>query len=428
MLRLAAGDYVKIVAFGASMTYGMECDPAHGYYDSRAGTRCAWPARAKGLIVSLFPNANLTVVNSARTAWSTRTWAFETVEQNVHFRTADLILYEGSVSDADFTQATVVDSSAALFGTLVNLPQRPAVLSIEVVRAVTRPARGTRRAARSCRARGTVQTFTLNDPFTRSAEKTAWVYCTEWWLPPTWRAPVLEGFGVPAISFRDAVWPNATQPLDNVPSLIWSGGALGGQNGRSFGVENAFIGDAHLGNRTHELIAGVVVAGLLQVRDTLCRNAAIPAEETAPSPSLSSSRYAGHNASQHGCGRHALSTLRPPESEFTAAAHSVAWRYGEDVPGKPGWLGNAVARPKKHLSDEIVFPVTVGPLRRIVLLRLRSYDPSMGRVNASLSQRTTTLAPNSSEVARSSVTSWVVESHWGLPISAPPATKCKSSA
>ena len=32
-------------------------------------------------------------------------------------------------------------------------------------------------------------------------------FCTRWWEVPTHRAPVLEALGVPAISFRDAVWP-----------------------------------------------------------------------------------------------------------------------------------------------------------------------------------------------------------------------------
>jgi len=64
------------------------------------------------------------------------------------------------------------------------------------------------------------------------------------------------------------------------------------------------------------------------------------------------------------------------ESKFAPVSHTSGWRFGEDRPGKPGWL--AEANGKQH---EIVFDIPVS--KAVHIEYLRSYE-NMGSVTCNL--------------------------------------------
>jgi hypothetical protein len=58
----------------------------------------------------------------------------------------------------------------------------------------------------------------------------------------------------------------------------------------------------------------------------------------------------------------------------------LAWRYYEDVRGKPGWIVENITTT----SRTITFNITVGPMRRVHVSYLRTYGSGLGSVLCSI--------------------------------------------
>ena len=109
----------------------------------------------------------------------------------------------------------------------------------------------------------------------------------------------------------------------------------------------------------------------------------------------------------------ALTRLREPRERFEPAAPPRGWRYGEDVAGnnKPGWLASATG-PLSVVAERpaIEFELVLGAQRRLLIGRLASYEPSMGRVGVAL-------LPARSNASAAPAWSVEVDSYWAQPIS-----------
>ena len=202
-------------------------------------------------------------------------------------------------------------------------------------------------------------------------------FCSSWWLPPSWRAPVLDDLGVPFVSFRDATWPDAASPPLELAQQFW-------------------IGDSHPAMTTHQLLARSVAYALSRTAHLVCRHG-------LPDGDVSERAAASRRATiPRRCGGAAhLTHLRPPRASFKPRGSHPSWWWGEDVAGngKPGWNTNGSLAASvehepnpgggaHHTARAIAFDVTVGLSRTIKLGYLSSYDTTMGEVNVTVTSPT----------------------------------------
>jgi len=173
---------------------------------------------------------------------------------------------------------------------------------------------------------------------------------------------------------------------------------------------------------------------------TLFGNATEPVAEAERS--VRSAAAANNSSQLLGRCHTPLTHLRPPLASFLpiiasngTQQESVAsggstgpWWFGEDVigNGKPGWNANTS-------GASVLFAIRLGPERRIVLSRLRSYAADLAPIRASLwpSAAFRDGAPPSALLGGCAtvssggcgqpkpVDSWIVHSHWDEPISIP---------
>ena len=357
---------------------------------------CAWPARLERLLSLLFAPAAVRVTNLARNGYNTRVWAMENVETISELRSADLIVHDGGISDAEFDAAGVRAASLSFFSALLDMPNHPAAISLEVTRAADLRRSGTLSWLRPCRPQEELQGL-LN---------TSMRFCSRWWEVPTHRAPVLEALRVPAITFRDAVWPVQGMPgVEGAPGDVAAVRGFRSQveydNASYAGPMNVPHRAVHFPPQMHERIACVAAYAFARAAALLSTELAAdrptPLPEQPPNASalpqlLASGAAAGGEGGALLRCESPLSKLLPPLASFTAhlpgrtresrtaqRPASGKWWYGEDVPGngKPGWIATTP-------GAAVAFGVSLGADQRVILSRLRSYTPTWAPTRASL--------------------------------------------
>jgi hypothetical protein len=386
-----------------SLRHDPALNPASGAPDvlqpSRPVSRprpCAWPARLERLLTLLFAPAAVRVTNLARNGYNTRVWAMENVETIRELRSADLIVHSGAIGDAEFAEASVRAASLSFFAALLDMPNQPAVVSLEVTRAADLRRSGTLRWLRPCRPQEELQGL-LN---------TSMRFCSRWWEVPSHRAPVLEALRVPAITFRDAVWPVRGMPgVDGAPGDVAAVRGFRSQaeydNASYTGSFNVPHRAVHFPPQMHERVA--CVAAYAFARAAVLLSTELAADRPAPLPEQPPNASAlpqllSVGAAEGGEGgallrcEMPLSKLLPPLASFAAqlpgrtresrAAQRPAsgkWWYGEDVAGngKPGWIADTP-------GAAVAFGVSLGSDQRVILSRLRSYTPTWAPVRVSL--------------------------------------------
>jgi hypothetical protein len=255
-------------------------------------------------------------------------------------------------------------------------------------------------------------------------------YCLSWWQVPSNRARVLARLGVPVVSFRDALWPSvSSSPPDRPVSIL-----TGFRSTRSF-LTGSRAPHVHFPSQAHQLIACTLAHSLMRAAAQLEAAAAagskVPAEEEAVSAAAAAATAAAQAANAHDALRRCeapVTRLQPPLASFSAASQPGKWQFGEDVAGKPGWQGADTTPSSLHnvlkfgvLSNHIDFKVRLGTMRRVIISRLRSYDPSMGRAHVLLLPPHTEAGDSAAKyrAAQEHGVSWIVDSHWLEPISVP---------
>ena len=418
LLKMRNSKAIKVACVGGSFTAGQECflneSKRHRYL--ARDPSCAWPKRletqlrSQPLRAKLGMRAKLLVLNLGRGGVGTKEWAMENVERSSTFKNVDLVIFEGSLNDGDSSQKTVHASSLVLFSSMLNLPSKPAVISLEVTRAADVASSGMARFSRPCR-----DLHSLGQPGLR--------YCTHWWSVPEWRAPAKQALGVPTVSFRDAFWPELDRPADR--AVI-----LGFRSEESYFNGTASTKHhlaAHPGPEAHRRVACLIGSALARSSDLLraaeAASLPVPLRETAAATAVS----VADASSFLGRCNDPITKLLPPLTTFAPALTSrpsapsahVGWWYGEDVVGneKPGWNAN-------KSGALIAFPVTVGPEKRIIISRLRSYAADMADAQASLWPVSLLEHGNWTQVvsqkrAGKRQDSWLLPGLWDQPISIP---------
>ena len=160
---------------------------------------------------------------------------------------------------------------------------------------------------------------------------------------PDVRAPVLRGLGVPAVSYRDAFWPETLAPAD--PRALLGFRSLDEYSNHS---QHPTV---HLGVGAHERVACLLAAALSKAT-SLARQAAaegkrVPVKEsrTRPGPALKAGLPARCDTP--------ASKLQPPLTSFQPAVEPRGWEFGEDVAGngKPGWWSTAAGATTRRGLD-----------------------------------------------------------------------------
>ena len=377
---------VSIVTFGSSFSLGSQC--AMHLTKRHQWDQCSWPRQLSPLLEEMRDKlqikAHIKISNFGKGGYNTAAWARENVEDNHAFQSADMLIYEGASDHPDEKQ--VSEASTVLFSTLLDLPGKPAVLALEVPRAAGLSGSGTSRWMYGCQSNKEVK-LTVSKLF----------YCQDWWQVPSWRAKVLEPFGVPTVSYRNAFWPNLTQPEDEM--VIFGFRPKEEYNRSKISREEAMHRPVHLGLGAHQRVACLLAATLSKSSDLLRAAEAahenVPATEEPPTNLHPSDEKALH----WGC-HPAVTKLQPPGGTFAAVATVGSWWFGEDVEGngKPGWNSN-------QTGATVTFAVTIGPRGSVVVSRQSSYSAEMATARL-------TLWPKP-------VDSWTVGSHWQEPLSIP---------
>eukprot|EP00326_Haptolina_ericina_P019728 CAMPEP_0181191644 /NCGR_PEP_ID=MMETSP1096-20121128/12846_1 /TAXON_ID=156174 ORGANISM="Chrysochromulina ericina, Strain CCMP281" /NCGR_SAMPLE_ID=MMETSP1096 /ASSEMBLY_ACC=CAM_ASM_000453 /LENGTH=535 /DNA_ID=CAMNT_0023280959 /DNA_START=84 /DNA_END=1692 /DNA_ORIENTATION=+ len=413
---------LQIAVIGGSLTSGESCiEPGRPLSPRMIKERlCAWPERVGEWLQQAF-RTRVVVHNIAKMAWSVNEWAVDGIEQRPELLGADLVITELAINDASLNQQRVSDASAVLFLALTSLPRKPAVLALELAVGAFGKASVSEKALRKECGHGHRRTVNISSDFvlTSQAESAqiisadgSYRVCEVWWWPPTWRGPTLKALRIPAVSFRDVVWPDRLSPLP--------------------GFREVWHGDRHVTNVTHQAIANVVAFALDSVVKQLCASGSIPAPEVSFIPADDVKTAA---AQVRRCSR-PLTKLEPPQDSFRSADGN-GWGFGEDIKGnqKPGWLASVTGYfPKQRTDVWTSFKVLIGDQRRVILKRLQSFDPTMGRATVTLTPwREPEPEPNDAIAGRRCVAcgchqanvsahhpilhAWGLEGHWLKPYS-----------
>jgi hypothetical protein len=234
----------------------------------------------------------------------------------------------------------------------MHFPNSPAVLTVELFRV----ANGNIRDGRMhC------QNHLIN--VTDSSDGKVCFVCPQWWLPQDWRAEAIRSSSVASVSYRDAVWPVADKPPENL-CKYWSG-------------------LSHPEEDTHILVASAVLFQFLTVMQHT--NTAL-----LDSPALSDDNSHGFDMNQAALAHVCLNHF----SSFTAVAfdpvdpmpfdrdgNSSCWQYRADVRHKYGWICKEKrdALLNKTMPEYLLLQkqIRVGGKGNVLISRLVSYDKRM---------------------------------------------------
>ena len=200
--------HLTIVVIGGSMTTGW-VDASNFNNDTR---NLAFPRKLEQYMRQQWPASSLKVINIAIGGADENTWLGRL--DYVAELDPDIILVESAVNDQcgyhkqHEREEFVHRTSYSLLNLLMNFPQKPAVISVELFRTSYGKQSG---ANKWCR--GYIQK--TSDP--------QCYFCPQWWKPQTWRENARQFNSVSQASYRDAAWPIQDHPPDDLCSKYWNG-------------------------------------------------------------------------------------------------------------------------------------------------------------------------------------------------------------
>ena len=325
--RLDAGESLRLVVLGGSMTFGVNCN-------GQAYTKCAWPAELAAWLRLVRPRWQLEVVNAAAGG----VYA-DTLAAWPELEAADVYIIDTLVNAIQINQAAIpLFYDRLLWRLMQNVAGPttggpPAILSLQ---SLAPPMRDTANA----------------------------------------ESVVASYYGLATASYRNAIFGKAEMHATNISAdilnLLWSP-----------------YYETHPGKCTHELLSDVVKYAFLRLlsnRSTTAAGSAAAAPTAAANfpwraragglPPFSSFDNVGA-----GCaslpGR-PLTTLSPRAGFEPALPAPSGWRLYADVPRKPGWIAFS-----GNVSGGLTFDVAFGFAPRLEVSHLVSYE-NMGAYNLSL--------------------------------------------
>jgi hypothetical protein len=339
-------DYLTVVVIGGSMTEGR----VDGKKRKPANRDIAFPRKLEQFMRHQWPASRLKVINIAEGGANENFWIDRL--GRVMKLDPDVILVESAVNDqCDFDKqdekAKFVNSTSfSLLNLLMNLPQQPAVISVELFRAAWGSVLDANKDANN-HCPGHVQT--TSDP--------QCFFCPQWWKPQTWRENAREYNSVSQASYRDAVWPILDHPPDELCSKYWTG-------------------LSHPQTGVHAMVASTIFFQFLVVMEK--RNELLQL-------SNHSNGAKAIDIPKDICLDH-ISSYRAiqgdPKDPFIGDEENnldSCWEFRADVQWKYGWIcevdGSSSLMPRNafRLSKKL----RIGGDRKVIISRLVSYDERM---------------------------------------------------
>lgn len=344
---------LKIVVLGGSMTAGHIDTRRWRGYDMKL---MAWPNKLEEMMHHKWGNESVQVINLAKGGANERA-QLGMLDLVMEHEPIDIILVELAVNDQcdykdkEMAAVQVNQTSHELLTLLTHFPNTPAVLAVELFRT---DGRNSGDAKMHC-----------PDHVIELTNGTCAV-CPQWWWPQDWRDEARHTSSVAAMSYRDAVWPNATKPPDNL-CKYWEG-------------------KSHPWEGTHIRVASMIMFHFLTVmsKDVVVFTFSED-EGNSSGVHIDINKLAPPNI----CLGH-LSSLRAvegnpldPMPSFRNDDNSSCWKYREDSPHKYGWICEETSDTFIKFDDLILkTQVHVGGKRNVLLSRLMSYDERMSVAQA----------------------------------------------
>mmetsp|Transcript_35553 Transcript_35553/g.96390 ORF Transcript_35553/g.96390 Transcript_35553/m.96390 type:complete len:417 (-) Transcript_35553:255-1505(-) len=253
------------------------------------GWNTPWPLRLELLSAALhYP---VKVINIAARATTSR-WALSRIAaERETLERADIVLVDYSITDQVHTYnngwGQIASSFRQLMVALLRLPQKPAVVALE-----------------------TIVFDNSSDVATCDTKKTDVATCVHWDIEIDLRIPV--------VSYPMAVCGSG--------DLHW--------------FLNAKSRQEHPNDVTHDLVARAMMGFFLLQMDLVAHYGVIGHDRPDESPSEMAACLLDPTTAYHASHRRS----------FQPVARDVAWRFEEDVPGKPGWIASALAPLAKSRS------------------------------------------------------------------------------
>ena len=340
------GDDLIVVAIGGSVTTGMVDADRH----KGSTFNLAFPRKLEQYMQYQWPNSSLKVINISQGGGNEDTWLGRL--GHVMKLNPDVILVESAVNNQcdyhkqDEREAFVHQKSFSLLNLLMNFPQNPAVISVELFRVAYQ---GRNDAAKHCR--GHIQVTSDSSCF----------ICPQWWMPQTWRDHARTYNGVSHSSYRDAVWPLQHNPPDDICSKYWAG-------------------LSHPEAGTHAMIASTILFQFLIVRELtnpLLQLSKL-GDNVGPKPietpqNICLDLISSYRAMQD-------DSNDPFQVDGNKSYDESCWSFRADVKRKFGWICEVQGTNPAVTSDNYLRlskNLRIGRDRKVIVSRLVSYDDRM---------------------------------------------------
>lgn len=354
--HLEKGNDVNIVVIGGSMTTGSGCGPrsSDGTYLS-----CAWSTYVSSWLTRQYPSWKITLTNIAIGGMSAGNWY-----SWPKIKSSDIYIIDTTVNAQVYCNARQSDDGLSqITADMANLLTR--LLSSGSESTGVAPAILMVQTFRTCSdEKSDCLGHCLKEEL-KSLLGKDYFWCECWWRMGDFEATAARSLDVPIASYRDAVWPDIDHPPIDLP-LFWNG-------------------LSHPDQVAHELVSDVVKYALEQL--------------LVPSPSLKEDFmrpvfefHIENETNIHSSDCESRSALGFPET--TLGVHNVeiftssaimpgrAWRFFEDRPLKPGWIGswtnfgfsNVSQFESDNTSLTLSFNLFFSKNPRLEITFLRSYE------------------------------------------------------
>jgi hypothetical protein len=356
--------YLTVVVIGGSMTTGY-VDVSKLNNDTY---NLAFPRKLEQFMQQQWPASSVNVINMAIGGADENTWLGRldcVIELD-----PDIILVESAVNDQcaynqqDEKAAFVNQTSFSLLNILVNFPQKPAVISVELFRTAMGNSRD---ANKHCRG------------YVKKTSDPQCYYCPQWWKPQTWRENAIKYNSVSQASYRDAVWPIQDNPTDDLCSKYWSGLSHPEAGVHAMVASTIFF---------QFLVVMEKTKALLQLSQQDEKSGAMADPKPIEIPKniclhhISSYRAMQGDPKDPFQEMNMISDANHPinrSSKNSSNYGDSCWSFRADVRKKYGWICevNKTAPYYHHEYLHLSKTIRIGGERKIIVSRLVSYDDRM---------------------------------------------------
>eukprot|EP00978_Attheya_sp_CCMP212_P027355 scaffold91610_cov58-Attheya_sp.AAC.7 len=383
---------LKIVVIGGSMTTGM------GYGRSKNDPRsAAWPRKLEQFMHEKWNtthqhNSPVQVINLALGGADENTWlgGMDIIMNHAPF---DIILVESAVNDqCDFKdqeskEKEVDRTSNLLLNMLMNFPNEPAVISVELFRVA-----GTSKGDANLHCRGHVK-----DVKNQTNNKEC-LYCPQWWKPQDWRKKAREKNSVSHVSYRDAVWPILNQPPPNLCHQYWTGLSHPQAGTQTLVASTILFQLMTVMHMKDELV------GLLQDGRRTGKNNKV--ELTSMPKTVCLNPISSYRAIQDDPHNPMDVDTNENENKDGGSSDDSCWEFRADVQKKYGWIcehgrNTTMNRTKgvQEKYDHFSKNVDIGGDGKLIISRLVSYDTRMAKAQVWFSTSSADKTKSNSETS-----------------------------